>query len=77
MKAIPDGRVGNQFDLGATGAGTGVSLVASMLQQADFIHYSRGHIQITNLDGLRRTACECYGSVKAHYERLLRPRCTS
>jgi CRP-like cAMP-binding protein len=54
-----------------------VSLVASMLQQADFIHYSRGHIQITNLDGLRRTACECYGSVKAHYERLLRPRFTS
>jgi len=54
-----------------------VSLVASMLQQADFIHYSRGHIQITNLDGLRRTACECYASVKGHYERLLRPRCTS
>ena len=29
-KAIPDGRVGNQFDLGATGAGPGVSLVASI-----------------------------------------------
>jgi len=54
-----------------------VSLVASMLQQADFIHYSRGHIQITNLDGLRRTACECYASVKGHYERLLRPHGTS
>src|SRR6476620_7301058 len=27
-KAIPDRRVGNQFDLGATGAGPGVSLVA-------------------------------------------------
>ena len=54
-----------------------VSLVASMLQQADFIHYSRGHIQITNLDGLRRTACECYATVKGHYERLLRPHCTS
>jgi CRP-like cAMP-binding protein len=54
-----------------------VSLVASMLQQADFIHYSRGHIQITNLDGLRRTACECYATVKSHYERLLRPHYTS
>jgi CRP-like cAMP-binding protein len=54
-----------------------VSLVASMLQQADFIHYSRGHIQITNLDGLRRTACECYATVKGHYERLLRPHCIS
>jgi GntR family transcriptional regulator/MocR family aminotransferase len=29
-KAIPDRRVGNQFDLGATGAGPGVSLVASI-----------------------------------------------
>src|ERR1041385_2825824 len=29
-KAIPDARVGNQFDLGATGAGPGVSLVASI-----------------------------------------------
>ncbi len=52
-----------------------VSLVASTLQQANFIQYSRGHIEITNLDGLTKTACECYGSVKAQYERLLRPRC--
>ena len=35
-----------------------VSLVANTLQQANFIHYSRGHIQILNLDGLRQTACE-------------------
>jgi CRP-like cAMP-binding protein len=52
-----------------------VSLVASTLQQANFIHYSRGHIEITNLEGLTRTACECYASVKAHYQRLLRPHC--
>src|SRR5256884_706001 len=30
VKAIPDARVGNQFDLGATGAGAGVSLVPSI-----------------------------------------------
>src|SRR5216110_1831770 len=30
VRAIPDQRVGNQFDLGATGAGPGVSLVASI-----------------------------------------------
>ena len=53
-----------------------VSLVASTLQQAGYIHYSRGHIEITDIEGLRRTACECYASVKAQYERLLRPRCT-
>jgi CRP-like cAMP-binding protein len=51
-----------------------VSLVASMLQQSNFIHYSRGHIEITNMEGLTRTACECYAIVKMHYERLLRPR---
>lgn len=53
-----------------------VSLVASTLQQANYIHYSRGHIEILDLDGLSKTACECYGSVKTQYERLLRPRCT-
>jgi GntR family transcriptional regulator / MocR family aminotransferase len=30
VRAIPDARIGNQFDLGATGAGAGVSLVASI-----------------------------------------------
>jgi CRP-like cAMP-binding protein len=54
-----------------------VSLVANTLQQAHFIRYSRGHIQITDLDGLSRTSCECYATVKAQYERLLRPHCLS
>jgi len=51
-----------------------VSLVANTLQQAKFIHYSRGHIEIVNLDGLIKTSCECYATVKAQYTRLLRPR---
>ena len=50
-----------------------VSLVANTLQQANFIHYSRGHIEITNLDGLIRTSCECYTTVKTQYDRLLHP----
>jgi hypothetical protein len=54
-----------------------VSLVANTLQQAHFIHYSRGHIKITDLDGLNRTSCECYASVKAQYDRLVRPRYVS
>ena len=54
-----------------------VSLVANTLQQANFIRYSRGHIEITDLDGLRRTSCECYATVKTQYERLLRPHCLS
>ena len=52
-----------------------VSLVANTLQQANFIHYSRGHIEITDPDGLRKTACECYATVKAQYDRLLGLRC--
>jgi CRP-like cAMP-binding protein len=51
-----------------------VSLVANTLQQANFIHYSRGHIEITNLDGLLKTSCECYATAKAQYDRLLHPR---
>jgi CRP-like cAMP-binding protein len=50
-----------------------VSLVANTLQRANFIHYSRGHIQILNLDGLRQAACECYATVKTQYDRLLGP----
>lgn len=50
-----------------------VSLIANTLQQAGFITYSRGRIRITNSDGLRRTACECYGATKWTCERLLKP----
>jgi CRP-like cAMP-binding protein len=51
-----------------------VSLVAHSLQQAKFIRYSRGHIEITDLGGLIKTSCACYATVKAQYDRLLRPR---
>jgi CRP-like cAMP-binding protein len=51
-----------------------VSMVANTLQQANFIHYSRGHIEITDLGGLAQTSCECYATVKAQYDRLLHPR---
>jgi CRP-like cAMP-binding protein len=51
-----------------------VSLVANMLQQASFIRYSRGHIELSDADGLSKTACECYATVRAQYHRLLRPR---
>ena len=48
-----------------------VSLIAHRLQQAGFIRYRRGHIEITDVDGLIDSACECYETVKAHYDRLL------
>jgi CRP-like cAMP-binding protein len=49
-----------------------VSIVANMLQQAGVIRYSRGHIEITDLEGLKKTSCECYEAVKVHYDRLLK-----
>jgi CRP-like cAMP-binding protein len=50
-----------------------VSIVAHTLQEASLIRYSRGHIEIVNLAALTKTSCECYGTVKAQYERLLGP----
>jgi CRP-like cAMP-binding protein len=50
---------------------TSVSLVANTLQKAGLITYSRGHIKVTNLKGLSDTSCECYATVKSHYDRLL------
>jgi CRP-like cAMP-binding protein len=48
-----------------------VSVVAGTLQKAGFIMYSRGHIRLLNIDQIEAGACECYQTVKGHYERLL------
>jgi CRP-like cAMP-binding protein len=47
-----------------------VSLVAAALQRAGFIRYSRGTIKILDAEGLHDVACECYDTVKGHYEKL-------
>jgi CRP-like cAMP-binding protein len=48
-----------------------VSPVAHELQRTGLIRYNRGRIEIMDLEGLRSASCECYGTVKAHYDRLL------
>ena len=53
--------------------GHSVTLHARTLQQAGMIKYSRGHIQITDVEGLQETVCECYGTVKSYYQALLGP----
>jgi CRP-like cAMP-binding protein len=50
---------------------TTVTVVAHTLQQAGIINYSRGKIRITNLEGLRDAACECYETVRSQYQGLL------
>jgi CRP-like cAMP-binding protein len=48
-----------------------VSIVANTLQRAGLIRYRRGHIRILDLAALEEGACECYATVKTHYEKLL------
>jgi CRP-like cAMP-binding protein len=48
-----------------------VSLVAHTLQQSGVIRYSRGRIQVLDLEGLQEIACECYETIRSHYARLL------
>jgi CRP-like cAMP-binding protein len=50
---------------------TSVSIVAATLQKAGFIKYSRGHIRILDVKSITESACACYQTVKAHYDRLL------
>jgi hypothetical protein len=48
-----------------------VSPVAGALQKAGLINYARGHIEIIDVEGLQKASCDCYRTVKAHYDRLL------
>jgi CRP-like cAMP-binding protein len=52
---------------------TSISIVAGALQRADFIRYRRGHVTILNVEALREGACECYDTVRGHYEQMLNP----
>ncbi|MFG3593712.1 helix-turn-helix domain-containing protein [Bradyrhizobium sp. RDI18] len=50
---------------------TTVSPVAHTLQAAGMIRYRRGKIEITDVEALRESACECYETVRNNYDRLL------
>lgn len=48
-----------------------VTLVMGDLQKAGLVENRRGMIHVTDRDGLERTSCECYATVKANFARLL------
>jgi CRP-like cAMP-binding protein len=48
-----------------------VSIIARTLQTAGLIAQSRGVITVVDRAGLEDAACECYGIIRAHYDRLL------
>ncbi len=49
----------------------GVTQIAQKLQERKLIQYRRGHVQILNQPGLEASACECFKTIKAQYDRLL------
>jgi CRP-like cAMP-binding protein len=49
----------------------GVSVAAGALRDAGLIQYSRGAIRVVDRAGLEKAACECYGIVRRHFDRLL------
>jgi hypothetical protein len=47
-----------------------VSEVATALQEAGLIHYTRGKMQVVDIDGLKRLACECSDILAGHHRRI-------
>jgi CRP-like cAMP-binding protein len=74
LDRLPDDMVSMTQELIANMLGVrreGVTEAAGKLQSAALIHYSRGHIRVLDRKGLEARVCECYGVVKAEYDRLL------
>jgi CRP-like cAMP-binding protein len=47
-----------------------VTVVAGALQKAGLIDYTHGRITIVDRQGLEAASCECYATVKAHFDRF-------
>jgi CRP-like cAMP-binding protein len=45
-----------------------VTTTAGILKEKGLIKYSRGQVQILDVPGLRKTACECYSVIKHHLD---------
>lgn len=48
-----------------------VTTIALHLSSMGLISYKRGHIRVTDRDGLEDASCECYAAVNADLQRLL------
>ena len=47
-----------------------VSVAAATLQEAGLIRYTHGRVTVRNRKGLKAASCECYSSIRAHFDRL-------
>lgn len=52
---------------------TSIGLIAHTMQAKGIIRYSRGRLEVIDIDTLRASACECYRIVNAEYGRLYKP----
>lgn len=52
---------------------SGVAIAAATLQQAGYIRYAHGIINILDRPGLESAACECYAIARDQFDGLLRP----
>ncbi|WP_265587716.1 Crp/Fnr family transcriptional regulator [Sphingomicrobium arenosum] len=50
---------------------TSVNAVARQLQDEGLIQYRRGIVSVTDREELEHRACECYKSVKRHFDKVL------
>jgi CRP-like cAMP-binding protein len=51
---------------------TSIGLVATSLQESGIIKYSRGIVEVRDVDTLRKSACECYNIVNGEYDGIYR-----
>jgi CRP-like cAMP-binding protein len=49
---------------------TSIGMIANSLQRDGLIRYSRGKVELLDLDRLRDSACECYAIVEREYDSL-------
>jgi CRP-like cAMP-binding protein len=49
---------------------TSIGLIANAMQTKGIIRYSRGKLDVLDLDQLRKSACECYQIVNTEYQSL-------
>ncbi len=48
-----------------------VNRIARTLQAAGLISYTRGALEIKDRPGLEKAACECYATIRGHFDRIL------
>jgi CRP-like cAMP-binding protein len=74
LDRVPSGKLVMTQELVATMLGVrreGITEAAGRLREDGIIDYRRGHISVLKKDGLTKGVCECYGVVKAEFDRLM------